>query len=84
MKQSMSRIAHCIDNGIMDGIWEILKREMYYRNHFTSREELIQSIQYYIEYYNHRRLQRMAHIMAPIAFHELTLCKQHKNTASRL
>lgn len=30
MKQSMSRVAHCIDNGPMEGFWGILKREMYY------------------------------------------------------
>ena len=73
MKQSMSRVAHCIDNGPMEGFWGILKREMYYVKRFTSKEELIQSIQDYIEYYNNRRLQRKLHIMTPMAFHELTL-----------
>ena len=73
MKQSMSRVAHCIDNGTMEGFWGILKREMYYGKRFTSKEELIQSIQDYIEYYNNRRLQRKLHIMTPMAFHELTL-----------
>ena len=53
--------------------WGILKREMYYGKRFTSKEELIQSIQDYIEYYNNRRLQRKLHIMTPMAFHELTL-----------
>ena len=73
MKQSMSRVAHCIDNGPMEGFWGILKREMYYGKRFTSNEELIQSIQDYIEYYNNRRLQRKLHIMTPMAFHEFTL-----------
>lgn len=73
MKQSMSRVAHCIDNGPMEGFLGILKREMYYGKRFTSKEELIQSIQDYIEYYNNRRLQRKLHIMTPMAFHELTL-----------
>lgn len=73
MKQSMSRVAHCIDNGPMEGFWGILKREMYYGKRFTSKEELIQGIQDYIEYYNNRRLQRKLHIMTPMAFHELTL-----------
>ena len=27
MTQSMLRIAHCIDNGPMEGFWGILKRE---------------------------------------------------------
>ena len=56
MKQSMSRVAHCIDNEPMEGFWGVLKREMYYGKRFTSKEELIQSIQDYIEYYNNRRL----------------------------
>ena len=58
---------------IIQGFWGILKREMYYGKRFTSKEELIQSIQDYIEYYNNRRLQRKLHIMTPMAFHELTL-----------
>ena len=29
MTQSMSRVAHCIDNGPMEGFWGILKRERY-------------------------------------------------------
>ena len=62
MKQSMSRVAHCIDNGPMEGFWGILKREMYYGKRFTSKEELIQGIQDYIEYYNNRRLQSKLHI----------------------
>lgn len=36
----------------MEGFWGILKREMYYGKRFTSKEELIQRIQNYIEYYN--------------------------------
>ena len=73
MKQSMSRAAPCIDNGPMERFWGILKWEMYYGKRFTSKEELIQSIQDYIEYYNNRRLQSKLHIMTPMAFHELTL-----------
>jgi len=30
MKQSMSRVAKCINNGPMEGFWGILKRERYY------------------------------------------------------
>lgn len=62
MKQSMSRAAPCIDNGPMERFWGILKWEMYYGKCFTSKEELIQSIQDYIEYYNNRRLQSKLHI----------------------
>lgn len=73
MKQSMSRVAHCIDNGPMEGFWGILKREMYYGRRFADREELIQTISNYIDYYNKRRLQRKLHVMTPMEFHELAL-----------
>lgn len=43
MKQSMSRVAKCIDNGPMKGFWGILKRERYYGRRFTSREEFVQT-----------------------------------------
>lgn len=39
MTQSMSRVAHCIDNGPMEGFWGILKRERYYGRRFTSKQE---------------------------------------------
>ena len=45
MKQSMSRVAKCINNGPMEGFWGILKRERYYGRRFTSREELVNMIE---------------------------------------
>ena len=70
MKQSMSRVAHCIDNGPMEGFWGILKREMYYGKRFTSREQLIQAISDYIYFYNYERFQRRLSVMTPMEFHE--------------
>lgn len=69
MKQSMSRVAHCIDNGPMEGFWGILKREMYYGHHFTNKDDLVKAITDYIDYYNNRRLQRKLNIMTPMAYH---------------
>lgn len=54
MTQSMSRVAHCIDNGPMEGFWGILKRERYYGRRFTSKGDLVQMIENYIRYYNTR------------------------------
>lgn len=51
MTQSMSRIAHCIDNGPMEGFWGILKRERYYGRRFTCKRDLITMIESYIRYY---------------------------------
>ena len=44
----MSRVAHCIDNGPMEGFWGIMKREMYYGHKFKAKEELLQAIEEYI------------------------------------
>ena len=73
MTQSMSRVAHCIDNGPMEGFWGILKREMYYGRRFTSKCELMRSIEAYIYYYNHKRVQRNLGILTPIEAHALYL-----------
>ena len=70
MTQSMSRVAHCIDNGPMEGFWGILKRERYYGRRFTNREELVRMIKNYIHYYNHERLQRNLHVLTPMEKHE--------------
>ena len=70
MKQSMSRVAHCIDNGPMEGFWGILKRETYYGKRFTSKTGLINAIESYIHYYNTERIQRNLHLMTPVEYHE--------------
>lgn len=70
MRQSMSRVAHCIDNGPMEGFWGILKRECYYGKRFTSKQALIQTIESYIRYYNTRRVQRNLGVLTPMEMHE--------------
>lgn len=71
MEQSMSRVAHCIDNGPMEGFWGILKRERYYGKRFTSKQELVQMIENYIRYYNMRRVQRNLGILTPMEKHNI-------------
>lgn len=71
MTQSMSRVAHCIDNGPMEGLWGVLKRERYYGKRFTDRESLVQMIEEYIDYYNSKRLQRNLGILTPMEKHDL-------------
>ena len=73
MTQSMSRVAHCIDNGPMEGFWGILKRERYYGRRFTSKRELVRMIEGFIHYYNTRRVQRNLGVLTPMEKHELGL-----------
>ncbi len=70
MRQSMSRVAHCIDNGPMEGFWGMLKRERYYGLKFTSRDALEKMIIDYIDYYNRERIQRGLKCMSPLEYHE--------------
>ena len=67
--QSMSRVGRCIDNGPMEGFWGILKSESYYLKRFTSKEELITSIEEYINFYNTKRYQTKLCCMAPMEYH---------------
>ena len=66
-------MAHCIDNGPMEGFWGILKRERYYGRRFTCKQELIQTIEQYIRYYNTRRVQRNLGTLTPMEKHKLYL-----------
>ena len=69
VKQSMSRVAHCLDNAPMEGFWGILKREMYYGYKFTDHDALVNAITSYIDYYNNKRLQRRLSVMTPMQYH---------------
>ena len=73
MTQSMSRVAHCIDNGPMEGFWGILKRENYYGKRFTEKQDLIHMIESYIRYYNTKRVQRNLKILTQMEKHHIAL-----------
>lgn len=73
MKQSMSRVGRCIDNGPMEGFWGIIKRERYYGKRFTEKETLVKMIEDYMDYYNHKRLQRNLGVLTPMEKHEAYL-----------
>ena len=71
--QSMSRPGRCIDNGLMEGFWGILKSEMYYLRQFHTFEELKKAIDEYMDFYNTRRLQAKLKGLAPLAYRNQTL-----------
>lgn len=73
MKQSMSRVGKCIDNGPIEGFWGILKRERYYGKRFLDRPSLVDMINRYIIYYNTKRVQRKLGVLTPFEKHEMYL-----------
>ena len=70
----MSRVAHCIDNGPMEGFWGILKRERYYGKRFYSKKALVDMIENFIRYYNTRRVQRKLGVLTPILSRKPLCC----------
>jgi len=70
MKQSMSRVGRCIDNGPMEGFWGILKCEMYYLNKFNDYESLAKAIETYIHFYNYKRRQKRLNKLAPMTYRQ--------------
>lgn len=75
MIQSMSRVAHCTDNGAMESFWGVMKREMYYGKQFETREDLIKAIEKYIDDYTYRRIQRNLGVMTPMEYHDYIISK---------
>ena len=65
MTHSMSRVGKCIDNGPMEGFWEILKCEKYYLNKYNTYEDISNAIDEYIIFYNTKRLQKRLNGLSP-------------------
>lgn len=66
MEQSMSRVAHCIDNGPTEGFWGIIKSEMYYLETFKDEKSLQSAIEKYIHFYNYERFQERFNNQTPM------------------
>lgn len=66
MKQSMSRVGHCIDNGPTEGFWGIVKSEMYCMYEIIDEESLIAAINGYMDFYNNERLQERFGCRTPL------------------
>ncbi|CAM3796605.1 Integrase catalytic domain-containing protein [Marinicrinis lubricantis] len=71
MTQSMSRVGRCIDNGLMEGFWGILKCEMYYLGNFKDYDHLAAVIENYIHFYNYNRRQKKLSKLAPMTYRQL-------------
>ena len=55
--QSMSRKGNGLDNTAMESFFGRLKTECFYSREFNSREEIVDAVRDYLDYYNHRRIQ---------------------------
>lgn len=57
MEQSMSRVGHCIDNGPTEGLWGIIKSEMYCMYEISDEISLRSAIDGYMKFYAEERPQ---------------------------
>ena len=69
--QSMSRKGNCLDNSPMENFFGILKQEIYYGKKFYSYEELRETTEEYIEYYNKDRIKEKLGYLSPIEYRKL-------------
>nr|WP_232786994.1 IS3 family transposase [Planococcus sp. MB-3u-03] len=58
MKISMSRKGNCYDNACIESFFSHFKTECFYRKVFTEKSSVIDAVERYIWYYNHKRFQK--------------------------
>ena len=66
--QSMSRKGNGLDNAAMESFFGRLKTECFYGREFNSREEIVDAVRDYLDYYNHRRIQLKLKGLSPIQY----------------
>ena len=75
IEQSMSRKGNSLDDGLMEGFFGILKREMWYgfEKTFKNLDELEEAIKEYIYYYNNFRITSSIKNHTPIQYRNMVL-----------
>ena len=73
--QSMSRKGNCLDNAAMESFFGRLKTECFYGQEFNTREEIVNAVRDYLDYYNHRRIQLKLKGLSPIQYRRQSLCE---------
>lgn len=72
--QSMSRKATCLDNAAMESFFHIMKVEVM-DEHFETKTALIEAMNEWIDFYNHRRIKTKLDGKSPVKYRELTVQK---------
>ena len=68
IQQSMSRKGDCLDNSAMESFFGRLKTECFYGREFKTKEEIVDAVRDYLDYYNHRRIQLKLKGLSPIQY----------------
>jgi putative transposase len=68
LTQSMSRKGNCLDNAAMESFFGTLKSECYRPQRFSSVEQLSETLDRYIHYYNHERIRLKLKGLSPVQY----------------
>ena len=73
--QSMSRKGNSLDNGLMECFFGLLKSEMFYEQEekYGTLEELKETIEEYIYYYNNKRIKKKLKGLTPASYRSQSL-----------
>ena len=71
--QSMSRKGNCLDNAAMESFFGRLKTECFYSREFNTREEIVNAVRDYLDYYDHRRILLKLKGLSPIQYRKQSL-----------
>lgn len=64
----MSRKGNCYDNSVMKHFLGRMKQKMYYGEIYYSYDELKNTIEKYIKYYNEQRIKEKLNWMSPVEY----------------
>jgi len=73
LTQSMSRKGNCLDNAAMESFFGTLKSECFRQQRFTCVEQLRQTLERYIHYYNHERIKLKLKGLSPVQYRTQSL-----------
>jgi putative transposase len=73
LTQSMSRKGNCLDNAAMESFFGTLKAECFKRQRFTCVEQLRETLERYIHYYNHERIKLKLKGLSPVQYRTQSL-----------
>ena len=68
ISQSMSRKGNCLDNAAMESFFGRMKTECFYGRELNSREEIVDAVRDYLDYYDHRQIQLKLKGLSPIQY----------------
>lgn len=68
LQQSMSRKGNCLDNAVIENFFGTLKSELFYREEFSTIEQLEKRLHEYMHYYNHERISTKLKGLSPVQY----------------